>query len=90
MIHNEIFDTYRLQERVKEQLKAIHSKKTEEPAPVAVAAEPVVEMTIPVKLSKTVLPTQEEAPLNWKNKTPEREARRVRSRIDEGLSIIHN
>jgi len=67
-----------------EQLKAIHSKKTEKPAPVAVVAEPVVEMTIPVKISKTVLPTQQEAPLNWKNKTPEREARRVRSRIDEG------
>ena len=70
-----------------EQLKAIHSKKVEEPAKVSVVTEPVVEMTIPVKITNpkkyTHLPTQDEPPMNWKNKEPEREARRIRSRIDE-------
>ena len=64
-----------------EQLKAIHSKKVEEPAKVSVVTEPVVEMTIPVKITNpkkyTHLPTQDEPPMNWKNKEPEREARRI-------------
>ena len=72
-----------------EQLQAIHAKKAEEEVKEAVAVnEPLVQITIPAKItntntSVTRLPTEKAEPLNWKNTEPEREARRIRSRIDD-------
>ena len=70
-----------------EQLKAIHAKNEVaeiKEAVLAPATSPVVEMTIPVKLNKPIkmLPREEHDPLNWKDKTPEREAKLYRSKID--------
>ena len=46
---------------------------------------PEVEVTIstPSAQSKVVLPTEKQAPLNWKDKSCEQEARRSRQKLDE-------
>ena len=62
----------------KEQLQAIHAKNDEaKEAALATATEPIVELTIPAKLNGPIkhLPTEAYPPLNWKDKTPEREAK---------------
>ena len=69
----------------KEQLQAIHAKNDEaKEAALATATEPIVELTIPAKLNGPIkhLPTEAYPPLNWKDKTPEREAKLYRSKID--------
>ena len=69
----------------KEQLQAIHAKTDEaKEAALATATEPIVELTIPAKLNGPIkhLPTEAYPPLNWKDKTPEREAKLYRSKID--------
>ena len=70
----------------KEQLQAIHAKNdaAEIKEAALVPADPVVEITIPAKLNAPVkhLPTESYPPLNWKDKTPEREAKIYRSKID--------
>ena len=69
----------------KEQLQAIHAKNDEaKEAAQATVTEPVVELTIPAKLNGPIkhLPTEAYPPLNWKDKTPEREAKLYRSKID--------
>ena len=70
----------------KEQLQAIHAKNdvAEIKEAALVTADPVVEITIPAKLNTSVkhLPTESYPPLNWKDKTPEREAKLYRSKID--------
>ena len=71
----------------KEQLQAIHAKNDAaeiKEAVLTTAAEPIVEITIPAKLNAPVkqLPTESYPPLNWKDKTPEREAKLYRSKID--------
>jgi len=70
----------------KEQLQAIHAKNdvAEIKEAALVTADPVVEITIPAKLNTSVkhLPTETYPALNWKDKTPEREAKLYRSKID--------
>ena len=71
----------------KEQLQAIHAKNDaveEKEATIATTVEPLVELTIPAKLNAPIkhLPTESYPPLNWKDKTPEREAKIYRSKID--------
>ena len=70
----------------KEQLQAIHAKNdaAEIKEAALVPADPVVEITIPAKLNTSVkhLPTETYPALNWKDKTPEREAKLYRSKID--------
>ena len=71
----------------KEQLQAIHAKNDAaeiKEAALVPAVEPLVEITIPAKLNTSVkhLPTESYPPLNWKDKTPEREAKIYRSKID--------
>ena len=69
----------------KEQLQAIHAKNDEaKEAALATATEPIVELTIPAKLNGPIkhLPTEAYPPLNWKDKTPEKEAKLYRSKID--------
>ena len=69
----------------KEQLQAIHAKNDEaKEAALATATEPIVELTIPAKLNGPIkhLPTEAYPPLNWKDKTPERDAKLYRSKID--------
>ena len=69
----------------KEQLQAIHAKNDEaKEAALVTATEPIVELTIPAKLNGPIkhLPTEAYPPLNWKDKTPEREAKLYRSKID--------
>ena len=70
----------------KEQLQAIHAKNdaAEIKEAALVPADPVVEITIPAKLNQPIkhLPTESYPPLNWKDKTPEREAKIYRSKID--------
>jgi hypothetical protein len=69
----------------KEQLQAIHAKNDEaKEAALATVTEPIVELTIPAKLNGPIkhLPTEAYPPLNWKDKTPEREAKLYRSKID--------
>ena len=71
----------------KEQLQAIHAKNDaveEREATIATTVEPLVELTIPAKLNAPIkhLPTESYPPLNWKDKTPEREAKIYRSKID--------
>ena len=86
----------------KEQLQAIHAKNdvAEIKEAALVTADPVVEITIPAKLNTSVkhLPTETYPALNWKDKTPEREAKLYRSKIDPDritmlleyvLSLIH-
>ena len=69
----------------KEQLQAIHAKNdvAEIKEAALVTADPVVEITIPAKLNTSVkhLPTETYPALNWKDKTPEREAKLYRSKI---------
>ena len=70
----------------KEQLQAIHAKNdvAEIKEAALVTTDPVVEITIPAKLNTSVkhLPTETYPALNWKDKTPEREAKLYRSKID--------
>ena len=70
----------------KEQLQAIHAKNdaAEIKEAALVTTDPVVEITIPAKLNTPIkqLPSQSYPPLNWKDKTPEREAKLYRSKID--------
>ena len=69
----------------KEQLQAIHAKNDEaKEAALATVTEPIVELTIPAKLNGPIkhLPTEAYPPLNWKDKTPEKEAKLYRSKID--------
>ena len=70
----------------KEQLQAIHAKNdvAEIKEAALVTSDPVVEITIPAKLNTSVkhLPTETYPALNWKDKTPEREAKLYRSKID--------
>jgi hypothetical protein len=83
-----------------EQLKAIHAKEAAKKKEALVVAPPeeevVVEEEKPSKPkgfrpipSPVVekLPKIEAEPLNWKNKEPEREARRMRARLDDNRII---
>ena len=83
-----------------EQLKAIHAKEAAKKKEALVVAPPeeevVVEEEKPSKPkgfrpipSEIVekLPKIEAEPLNWKNKEPEREARRMRARLDDNRII---
>tara|TARA_R100001443_G_scaffold12264_1_gene21738 strand:+ start:1424 stop:2176 length:753 start_codon:yes stop_codon:yes gene_type:complete len=82
-----------------EQLKAIHSKEAAKRKETLVVSEPIEEAAEEDKPSKPKgfrpipspviekLETIEAEPLNWKNKEPEREARRMRSRLDDNRII---
>lgn len=83
-----------------EQLKAIHAKEAAKKKEALVVAPPeeevVVEEEKPSKpkgfrpIPSPViekLETIEAEPLNWKNKEPEREARRMRARLDDNRII---
>ena len=77
----------------KEQLQAIHAKNDAaeiKEATLVPAVEPLVEITIPAKLNTSVkhLPTESYPPLNWKDKTPEREAKIYRSKIDDLPALL--
>jgi|TARA_X000001382_G_scaffold117059_1_gene96503 hypothetical protein len=73
-----------------QQLRAIHAKEDEKERKQKVAdlmpiVTPEVEVTIstPSAQSKIVLPTEKQAPLNWKDKSCEQEARKSRQKLDE-------
>ena len=73
-----------------EQLRAIHAKEDEKERKKKVAelipvVKPEVEVTIstPSAKSKVVLPTEKQAPINWKDNSCVQEARRSRQKLDE-------
>ena len=73
-----------------EQLRAIHAKEDEKERQQKVVdlipvVTPEVEVTIstPSAQSKVVLPTEKQAPLNWKDNSCVQEARRSRQKLDE-------
>jgi len=74
----------------KEQLRAIHAKEDEKERKKKVAElipvpTPEVEVTIstPSAKGKVILPTEKQAPLNWKDNSCVQEARRSRQKLDE-------
>ena len=82
-----------------EQLKAIHAKEAAKKKEAVLVAPSEEEIVVEEKPSKPKgfrpipseivekLPKVEAEPLNWKNKEPEREARRMRARLDDNRII---
>tara|TARA_R100000664_G_C2758936_1_gene148215 strand:+ start:4808 stop:5533 length:726 start_codon:yes stop_codon:yes gene_type:complete len=67
--------------RSSKELAAIHAKKREDntKSDVVTSPEPVVDISIVKPLSeKTILPTEEAEPINWKDRTVEKEERKAK------------